>query len=213
MRRRAAHRRGLHSRTEQTAIGVAAVGVPISFQRTLMPRSNLDQAIVTGLSLIANHALAALVQDTIAAGALALVAGVTDDHDRRWGQVTLVLDASTMLASVAVQRALRPDAARTDGPIGRPHGRMARRRHGRCGDARRRLPGGPSRRGTSAPVPGGSPDRRAGHRGRGGPSPTTRSQERRTPGAGPQRRSAPVVGDERRRHGRRAWRSASSRAP
>ena len=32
------------------------------------------------------------MQDSIAAGALALVAGVDADHDRRWGQTTLGLD-------------------------------------------------------------------------------------------------------------------------
>jgi uncharacterized membrane protein len=107
MSRRGSFRRGLQGRTEQSAIAVAAVGVPISFQRTLMPRSNMDQAIVTGLSFTANHAVAALVQDTIAAGALAFVAVVDEGHDRRWGQVTLGLDAATVLASIAVQRALR----------------------------------------------------------------------------------------------------------
>ena len=59
-----------------------------------MPRSNLDQALVTGLTLTANHAIASLVQDSIAAGALALVAGVDADHDRRWGQATLGLDVA-----------------------------------------------------------------------------------------------------------------------
>jgi len=100
-------RRRLDSRTEQTAISVAVASAPLTFQRTLMPRSNMDQALVTGLSLTANHAIAALVQDSIAAGALALVAGTTDDHERRWGQVTLGLDAVAVLASIAVQRGLR----------------------------------------------------------------------------------------------------------
>jgi Predicted membrane protein len=101
------NRGSLLNRTEQAAIGVAAASVPISFQRTLMPRSNIDQALVTGLSLTANHAIASLIQDTIAAGALTFVIGVTDDHERRWGQTTLGLDLAVVVASVAVQRTLR----------------------------------------------------------------------------------------------------------
>jgi uncharacterized membrane protein len=97
----------LNYRTEQAAIGMAAASVPITFQRTLMPRSNPDQALVTGVTLTANHAIASLIQDSIAATALALVAGVGGDrHDRRWGQVTLGLDLAVVAASVAVQRAL-----------------------------------------------------------------------------------------------------------
>jgi uncharacterized membrane protein len=96
------------SRTEQTAIGISAASVPISLQRTLMPRSNVDQALVTGLTLASNHAIATLIQDSISAGALALVAGVDDaDHDRRWGQTTLGLDLAVTLGSLGVQRALR----------------------------------------------------------------------------------------------------------
>jgi uncharacterized membrane protein len=72
-----------------------------------MPRSNIDQALVTGLTLVANHALVSLVQDGLAAAALALVAGVDyAEHDRRWGQTTLALDLAGVAASLAVQRAL-----------------------------------------------------------------------------------------------------------
>lgn len=101
------NRGGLRYRTEQAAIGASAASVPITFQRTLMPRSNLDQALVTGLTLTADHAIASLVQDTIAAGALALVAGVDDDHDRRWGQTTLALDLLATAGSLGFQRLLQ----------------------------------------------------------------------------------------------------------
>ena len=97
---------GLYFRTEQAAIAAAATSAPITFQRTLMPRSNADQAIVTGLSLAANHAIVSLIQDSIAAGALALVARVGPDHERRWGEVTLGLDVATLVASLGIQRML-----------------------------------------------------------------------------------------------------------
>ena len=101
------NRGGLRYRTEQAAIGASAVSVPITFQRTLMPRSNMDQALVTGLTLAADHTITSLIQDAIAAGALALVAGVTDDHERRWGQTTFGLDLAATLGSLGMQRLLR----------------------------------------------------------------------------------------------------------
>ena len=101
------NRGGLRYRTEQAAIGASAVSVPITFQRTLMPRSNMDQALVTGLTLAADHAITSLIQDAVAAGALTLVAGVADDHERRWGQTTLGLDLAATLGSLGMQRLLR----------------------------------------------------------------------------------------------------------
>jgi hypothetical protein len=44
--------------------------MPITFQRTLMPKSGTDQAVITGLSGALNHGFAALIQDTIEAVAL-----------------------------------------------------------------------------------------------------------------------------------------------
>ena len=63
---------------------VAAAVMPITFQPTLMPRSGLDQALVTGISTSLNYAFAALIQDSIEAVALR-GAGRTDPAkvDRR----------------------------------------------------------------------------------------------------------------------------------
>ncbi|MFN8035462.1 MAG: alpha/beta-hydrolase family protein [Acidimicrobiia bacterium] len=105
MSRTGANGGGLSHRTEQTALGVGVAGVPLTFQRTLMPRSNVDQAIVTGFTLMVNHAIASVVQDAIAAGAVALV-GEAEDRDGRWGRATLALDVATMLASMGLQRVL-----------------------------------------------------------------------------------------------------------
>ena len=57
----------LAGRTEQAGVLVATAGVPRSFQRTLMPRSTVDQAIITGASMVIHYALAALTQDSIEA--------------------------------------------------------------------------------------------------------------------------------------------------
>ena len=62
--------RSLHGRANEAGILFAAANAPVTFERTLMPRGTMDQALVTGLSAAANHALISLVQESIqAAGA------------------------------------------------------------------------------------------------------------------------------------------------
>ena len=68
---------GIGGRTQQVGTLVAATVMPITFQPTLMPRSALDQALVTGISTSLNYAFAALIQDSIEALALG-GAGRTD---------------------------------------------------------------------------------------------------------------------------------------
>ena len=63
--------RSLHGRANQAGILFAAANAPVTFERTLMPRGTMDQALVTGLSAAANHALIGLVQESIQAAALA----------------------------------------------------------------------------------------------------------------------------------------------
>jgi uncharacterized membrane protein len=58
---------GIGGRTQQAGTLVAATFLPITFQRSLMPRSALDQALVTGISTSLNYAMAALIQDSIEA--------------------------------------------------------------------------------------------------------------------------------------------------
>ena len=64
--------RSLHGRANQAGILFAAANAPVTFERTLMPRGTMDQALVTGLSAAANHALISLVQESIQAAALVL---------------------------------------------------------------------------------------------------------------------------------------------
>ena len=49
--------------------------MPLTFQRTLMPKSGIDQAVITGISGALNYGFAALIQDTIEAVALRLSGG------------------------------------------------------------------------------------------------------------------------------------------
>ena len=46
---------GIGGRTQQAGTLVAATLLPITFQPTLMPRSALDQALVTGISTSLNY--------------------------------------------------------------------------------------------------------------------------------------------------------------
>ena len=96
----------LYGRANQAGILFAAANVPVTFERTLMPRGTMDQALVTGLSAAANHALINLVQESIQA--VALVGSgqgrqVSRD-DRRWSRATIVADIVAIGAGIAVQR-------------------------------------------------------------------------------------------------------------
>jgi hypothetical protein len=101
---------GIGGRTQQAGTLVAATVMPITFQPTLMPRSALDQALVTGISTGLNYSFAALVQDSIEALALR-GAGRSDPSkvDRhRWRRASIGLDLAVIGAGLALQQALRP---------------------------------------------------------------------------------------------------------
>ncbi|MGZ8764577.1 MAG: alpha/beta-hydrolase family protein [Acidimicrobiia bacterium] len=101
----------LARRADQAGILVAGMNVPLTFQRTLMPRNTMDQAIVTGLSIAANHALVSLVQESIQSGALLVLGGGKrkgrNFDDRTWSQATIALDLVAVGAGIAIQRGLR----------------------------------------------------------------------------------------------------------
>jgi uncharacterized membrane protein len=99
--------RSLHGRANQAGILFAAVNAPVTFERTLMPRGTMDQALVTGLAAAANHALIGLVQESIQS--VALVASgqgrsVARD-DRGWSRASIATDLAAIGAGIAVQRA------------------------------------------------------------------------------------------------------------
>jgi uncharacterized membrane protein len=146
----------LARRADQSG-SLAGLGfLPLTFQRTLMPRTTIDQAIVTGLTVAANRALVSLVQESIQAGALLAIGGSRKAraHPKRWSRATLALDVAAVGAGIAVQRAfaarrrepLRRASVRTGGylltltgvtgsVIGGLQEARARRRGGRLGVA------------------------------------------------------------------------------
>ena len=83
-----------------------------------MPRATMDQALVTGLSASANHALVTLVQDAIQSTALVLVgeARRRSVDEKRWSRATIAADVAAIGAGIAIQRALR---ARNREPLAR----------------------------------------------------------------------------------------------
>jgi uncharacterized membrane protein len=101
--------RTLNGRANQAGVLWAAANAPLTFQRTLMPRSTTDQALVTGLSAAANHALINLVQESLQAVALVVSgqAGRGRIDERRWSRATIATDAAAIAAGLGVQRALQ----------------------------------------------------------------------------------------------------------
>jgi uncharacterized membrane protein len=114
----------LSRRAEASGVLVAGANIPLTFQRTLMPRGSVDQAIVTGLSISTNRMVVTLAQEALNAGAVILAR-------RRFGRVdpralsraAIALDAGAIGAGLLAQRAfaqredesLRTAALRTAG--------------------------------------------------------------------------------------------------
>jgi hypothetical protein len=122
---------------------VAATLMPITFQPTLMPRSPLDQALVTGISTGLNYGLAALTQDSIEALALqrALRPRPGERLSRGGARTAGWWVAATGLsgAVTGVLHEATGPPPRHPGPLG-PGGAVRRRRPGR-----RRAGAGPAR--------------------------------------------------------------------
>lgn len=104
--------RSLGHRADQTGLLVAGTNVPMTFQRTLMPRPTMDQAIVTGLSLATNHAVVSLVQESIQSVALLALRrrGGTSDDEVAWSRATIAADLVAVGAGIALQRLFRQQA-------------------------------------------------------------------------------------------------------
>jgi uncharacterized membrane protein len=96
----------LSHRADQAGILLAGANVPLTFQRTLMPRPTVDQALVTGLSIYANHAIVSLVQESIQALALVgpRLVGRPRPSDRSWSKATVALDLAAIGAGMVLQR-------------------------------------------------------------------------------------------------------------
>lgn len=95
-------------RSDQAGVFAAVGGVAMSFQRTLIPRSTQDQAIVTGATMALMYLMSSLAYDTVESVVSRLMVGgskkTADDDTLR--RLTLVSSIAGMGAGLAVQRAL-----------------------------------------------------------------------------------------------------------
>jgi uncharacterized membrane protein len=98
----------LHRRANEAGILFAATNAPLAFQRTLMPRELVDQALITGLSASTNHALVSLVQESIQSAALLLSrpSGRRHVDERRWSLATIAADVAAIGLGIGIQRAV-----------------------------------------------------------------------------------------------------------
>jgi len=111
MARRGRVSTSLQNRADQAGIVVATANLPLTFQQTLMPRSTVDQGLITGLSFATNHATVTLIQDTVQAATLALLGegGGDSIDEERWSRLTIAADAGAFAAGLALQRLLEID--------------------------------------------------------------------------------------------------------
>ena len=100
--------RSLGHRADQTGLLLAAGTLPTTFQRTLMPRPTMDQALISGLTLATNHAVIALVQETIQSAALLALGrrGQDLDDERAWSRATILADVAAAGIGLGLQRGL-----------------------------------------------------------------------------------------------------------
>jgi uncharacterized membrane protein len=94
----------LRRRVEQAGVFVAAANAPLTFQRTLMPRTTLDQGVITGLALAAQYGIAAVLQDAIEGIAIR----ATGRDGARPRRAVLAADVAVMLGGSGVELLLRP---------------------------------------------------------------------------------------------------------
>jgi len=89
---------------------LAGASVPYSFQRTLMHRNDLDQALATGIIMALEYAIGALVQDGVEVVAFHLSGAreATDEvKNHHWRQYAMLLDLAAIGMGLALQAALK----------------------------------------------------------------------------------------------------------
>lgn len=118
MRIRRHRHQSLSARAEQAGLLSAGAAAPLAYQRTLMARSSIDQALVSGLAFASNHALVTAIQDGLQSAALLAVgqAARSAVDEPRWSRAALVSDAAALATGLALQRAF---AARPREPLER----------------------------------------------------------------------------------------------
>lgn len=103
-------------RSRVTSSAVGAIAVPYTFQRTFMTRSNLDQALVTGLSYSITHAIAGIIQDTLQSGAAAASGSAIRPDLQRWSRSAIAVDLVAAAGGIALQKYFRQQP---DEPVSR----------------------------------------------------------------------------------------------
>ncbi len=100
--------RAVLARSDQAGVFAAAASASGTFQRTLMPRNDIDQGMVTGLTMSLNYMIASLMYDaveSVAGYALLGPGGKTGDpaDEDQLRRVTLAMGAAGLVAGMAVQ--------------------------------------------------------------------------------------------------------------
>jgi len=101
---------GAGARTQQTGTVMALALMPITFQRTLMPRSTRDQALTTGICGALDYGSAALIQDTVEAVALRMSGATSPEQvdPHTWRRASIAGDLAAIALGLAGQTACRP---------------------------------------------------------------------------------------------------------
>jgi uncharacterized membrane protein len=108
----------MRRRAEASGLAVAAAAVPYTFQRTLMSRSTLDQAIVTGLSFSLYQATISAVQGSIQAASLVASRAEVDGHAvdlGRWSRASIVADLAVAVGGAGLHEVLRRQSGESVG--------------------------------------------------------------------------------------------------
>ena len=111
--------RWLLARSDQAGVFAASAIVAGTFQRTLMPRSDRDQAVVTGLSVGLSYLVASLVQDVVETTSSWVLSGAraeSQPDERQLRRATLAFGAAGAIAGLRSAS----DAASTTGRAAPP---------------------------------------------------------------------------------------------
>jgi Alpha/beta-hydrolase family/Alpha/beta-hydrolase family N-terminus len=95
----------LRRRASQTGLLVGAAGIPYTFQRTLITRTDSDQALVTGLSFLLIESTSSAMQELLQTVARSL-AGDDADGSRSWSRYAIAVDIGAIAAGIGAQRLL-----------------------------------------------------------------------------------------------------------
>jgi hypothetical protein len=107
--RRTEHNRLKQRRASQAAMLVAAAAVPNTYQKTLMPRSTINQGAITGVTMAIDYLIVSTIRKYIEDAADNMAGTVNSEGNelqahRRQKQFALTLDLTALLAGAAGQK-------------------------------------------------------------------------------------------------------------